>query len=232
MDPGPVCAAACWCSVLRYQVLVFGEDFIAAQPAPRVTLMVVGTHGDSGERWLGEATRGDQQGAHDQPVMVFEVKAVDLGELRRAILSASCEIDYNIQVDKIVVKNADSTDNTYEFELEGSLNVLGRKPAISKEMRLIRATRSPSIGPDQAALANGDFMEEFAQDAPANEIAGDHHPEASASDGAWVEPEQDPLADETMAAGLPEEDEAFDEDKSDISSGDELLGPASVEPEE
>ncbi|XP_061409976.1 LOW QUALITY PROTEIN: uncharacterized protein LOC133344041 [Lethenteron reissneri] len=219
-------------TVLRYQVLVFGEDFIAAQPAPRVTLMVVGTHGDSGERWLGEATRGDQHGVHDQPVMVFEVKAVDLGELRRAILSASCENDYNIQVDKIVVKNADSTDNTYEFELEGSLNVLGRKPAISKEMRLIRATRSPSIGPDQAALANGDFMEEFAQDAPANEIAGDHHPEASASDGAWVEPEQDPLADETMAAGLPEEDEAFDEDKSDISSGDELLGPASVEPEE
>ncbi|GCC31638.1 hypothetical protein chiPu_0010098 [Chiloscyllium punctatum] len=120
-------------SVLTYQITMYCSDFLDIEHPASISLCLYGVNGDSGDRSLSKPLRKETGASQSY---LFEISAVELGELNTLELYISSTKNLKMYVKEIYVTEVTSPRLAYVFTLDEYITVHSKRLPIIKKVPL------------------------------------------------------------------------------------------------
>ncbi|XP_060680009.1 lipoxygenase homology domain-containing protein 1-like [Hemiscyllium ocellatum] len=120
-------------SVLTYQITMYCSDFLDIEHPASISLCLYGVNGDTGDRSLSKPLRKETGASQSY---LFEISAVELGELNTLELYISSPKNLKMYVKEIYVTEVTSPRLTYVFTLDEYITVHSKRLPIIKKVPL------------------------------------------------------------------------------------------------
>ncbi|XP_043545272.1 lipoxygenase homology domain-containing protein 1-like, partial [Chiloscyllium plagiosum] len=120
-------------TVLTYQITMYCSDFLDIEHPASISLCLYGVNGDSGDRSLSKPSRKETGASQSY---LFEISAVELGELNTLELYISSTKNLKMYVKEIYVTEVTSPRLTYVFTLDEYITVHSKRLPIIKKVPL------------------------------------------------------------------------------------------------